>query len=80
MIFSCSLIALLSTIPSTTSLPTVPEAYNCGYVLTRHNSSAYAGLSAFNRCEPFYYNATIKNYQEAFAYHLYGGCGCKFFG
>jgi hypothetical protein len=60
--------------------PTAPDLYNCGYALTRHNSSAYAGLYAWNRCEAIFYNNTIHGYQDAYAYSMYGGCECKFFG
>lgn len=65
----------------TSSLPTSsPEPYMCGYVLTRHNSSAYASISALDACAPFYYNETNQDYQDAFAYKLFGGCECGFFG
>lgn len=62
------------------NLTPVPEPYNCGYVLTASNSSSFCGLYALDRCEAFFYNDTIADYQDAFAYHLYGGCECKFFG
>lgn len=55
------------------------EAYNCGYVRTRWNSSVIAGVFAFGDCVPFYYNETIGDYQDAFAYMLYGGCTCRFY-
>ncbi|EAT85885.1 hypothetical protein SNOG_07234 [Parastagonospora nodorum SN15] len=72
---------LLTLLPAAFSLPhtttsthtPTPEPYNCGYALTRHNSSAYVGLYAHNRCEDFFFNETIIGYQDAFAYRLYGG-------
>jgi len=79
------LTAILSVIPSTTSLPTDsvasydPPPYNCGYVLFMRNENVHTSLSALDRCEPVYFNATSKRYLEAFAYHLYGGCECRFF-
>jgi hypothetical protein len=75
---------LLSTLPVTISAPvsTVPELYgepyNCGYVLTVRNSSAYASVSAFSDCTAIYYNQSIPGYQDAYAYSLYGGCQCSF--
>ncbi|KAH3918094.1 hypothetical protein HBI56_145190 [Parastagonospora nodorum] len=77
---------LLTLLPAAFSLPhtttsthtPTPEPYNCGYALTRHNSSAYVGLYAHNRCEDFFFNETIIGYQDAFAYRLYGGCECRF--
>jgi hypothetical protein len=80
MLLTALLPALLSSLPPTSSLPTTTrDLYQCGYVLTIHNSSAYAGLSAYDACAPFFYNDTISDYQEAFAYGLYGGCGCSFY-
>jgi hypothetical protein len=78
---SIMLLPLLLTalLPTSFSLPTL-EHYNCGYTLTRYNSSAYVGLYAHNKCVDFFYNDTIADYQDAYAYHLYGGCECKFFG
>ncbi|KAH9865879.1 hypothetical protein J1614_009466 [Plenodomus biglobosus] len=80
------LTTLLSTIPSTLSALapspqgyTSPEPYNCGYVLTEHNSSSSASLPALNGCAPIYYNYSLPGYQEAWAYLLYGGCRCSFF-
>ncbi|CBX92907.1 hypothetical protein IAQ61_005743 [Plenodomus lingam] len=87
MLLKASLImSLLSTMPLALSAPTdpppdysLPEPYNCGYVLTEHNSSSYAGLPAINWCAPIYYNESIPGYQEAWAYKLFGGCKCGFF-
>jgi hypothetical protein len=70
----------LTLLSTTLSLPTAPDPYNCGYVLTRHNSSAYASIHAWNHCVVIYYNETIRDYQDAYAYHMYGGCECKFYG
>ena len=73
--------AALALPQSPTSTPTstpTPEPYNCGYALTRHNSSAFVGLYAHDRCEIFFFNETIIGYQDAFAYRLYGGCECRF--
>jgi hypothetical protein len=70
------------TLPHTTSsLPTTStgDPYMCGYVLTRQNSSAYAGLSAFGYCEPIYYNETIHGWQDAYAWKMFGGCECRFY-
>jgi hypothetical protein len=77
------LTGLLSTLPATLSAPTSTltgygDPYNCGYVLTVRNSSAYAGLSAYTSCTPIYYNQSIPGYQDAFAYSLFGGCECSF--
>jgi hypothetical protein len=77
MLLSYLLVTLAST---TSSLPTAVEPYNCGYVLTLHNSSAYAGVYAYDSCKPIYFNQTIQDYQDAYAYHMFGGCKCKFFG
>jgi hypothetical protein len=76
MLLSYLLAALVS---SASSRPTAAEPYNCGYVLTLRNSSAYAGVYAYDSCRPIYFNQTIQDYQDAYAYHMFGGCGCKFF-
>jgi hypothetical protein len=74
---------LLSNSSSTTAAPTslseAAEPYNCGYVLTLHNSSAYAGLSAYDRCKGIHYDQDTHEYIPAFAYDLFGGCKCKFY-
>jgi hypothetical protein len=72
------LLSLLAASPITLSAPTYSELYNCGYVLTVRNSSAYAGISAFGDCTAIYYNQSIPGYQDAYAYSLYGGCQCSF--
>jgi hypothetical protein len=72
-----ALLSIASSTPVATPITDL-EPYNCGYVLTRHNSSAYAGLSAFKHCAPFYYNTTLGEFEVAFAYGLYGGCRCQF--
>ena len=75
---------LLSALPHTHGSPFAPPspstttAYNCGYVRTRWNSSAVAGVFAFSACTPFFFNTTTNDYQDAFAYTLYGGCRCQF--
>jgi hypothetical protein len=71
---------LATLVPATSSLPTNAEQYNCGYVLTAHNSSSYAGVYAYEECKPIYFNQTIQDFQDAYAYHIFGGCQCKFFG
>jgi hypothetical protein len=76
--------SLLSILPIALSAPAalpaaLEDPYQCGYVLTERNSSSYAGLSAFKYCAPFYYNETISDYQDAFAYRLWGGCQCSFY-
>ena len=65
---------------STNFLPehTLIPALEIQYVLTERNSSSYAGLSAFESCTPIYFNQTINDYQDAFAYRLWGGCKCSF--
>lgn len=72
---------LLVTLPSIFSAPvTVPgHDYNCGYVLTKPDENVHAGLSAFDTCNPFFYNSTIGNFQDAYAYKLIGGCSCGFY-
>ncbi|KAL6708396.1 hypothetical protein ACN47E_002659 [Coniothyrium glycines] len=78
---------LFALLPATLSFPTSPQkpqglrdpSYQCGYVLTIHNSSAYAGLSAYAHCEPFYKNYTTNDWQEAYAYGSWGGCRCAFY-
>ncbi|KAF3053166.1 hypothetical protein E8E11_011289 [Didymella keratinophila] len=55
------------------------EPYNCGYVRTRPDSSAVAGIFAYDACMPFFYNETFHDYEKAFAYTLYGGCTCRFY-
>jgi hypothetical protein len=73
------LITLPTTLSSPASSPIDPYIpYQCGSVLTVRNSSSYAGLSAYGFCTSIYYNHSIPGYQEAFAYQLYGGCGCSF--
>ena len=85
MLLPYLLTTIFSAIPSTTCLPTDSVAsydsppYNCGYVLFMRNENVHTSLSALDRCEPVYFNATSKRYLEAFAYHLYGGCECRFF-
>ena len=84
MLVSSLLTAFLSVVQTTQSAPVdnpsmSAEPYNCGYVRTRWNSSVVAGIFAFGACEPFYYNETIGDYQDAFAYTLYGGCACRFY-
>lgn len=74
---------LTALLPSASAAPLTdpnPEPYNCGYVLTEHNSSAYAGIYAHGFCEPIYYNETIRDFQDAYAYRMYGGCACQFYG
>lgn len=78
------LVSLLSAAQLTQSMPVdtlapLADPYNCGYVRTRLNSSAIAGIFAFDACKPFFYNETINGYQDAFAYALYGGCSCRFY-
>ncbi|KAF2131800.1 hypothetical protein P153DRAFT_430016 [Dothidotthia symphoricarpi CBS 119687] len=85
MLLTSLLATLLSTVPTTLSAPvTVPVTldnypYQCGYARTRWNSSVIAGLSAWGTCTPFFWNATIVDYQDAFAYGIYGGCACRFY-
>ena len=80
---SSLLAAFLLAIHFTQSAPVKPpvtaDPYNCGYVRTRYNSSVVAGIFALETCTPFYYNESIGNYQDAFAYTLYGGCTCRFY-
>jgi len=88
MYLAIFLTSLLTSLPITLSAPvsTTPELYgepyNCGYVLTIRNSSAYAGISAYPpaqaECTAIYYNDTIPGYQDAYAYSLFGGCECSF--
>ncbi|KAI4924821.1 hypothetical protein J4E85_007938 [Alternaria conjuncta] len=88
MYLATILTGLLSSLTITLSAPlaTTPELYgepyNCGYVLTIRNSSAYAGISAYPpaqaECTAIYYNDTIPGYQDAYAYSLFGGCECSF--
>ena len=78
------IVTLLSAAPTTLSAPAgimanSTEPYNCGYVRTRPNSSAVAGIFAYDACMPFSYNETIHDYEKAFAYTLYGGCTCHFY-
>jgi len=83
MQLSIILMSLLATLPVTHSAPVsaltrYDEPYMCGYVLTIQNSSAYAGLSAYSSCTAIYYNHSIPGYQDAYAYSVFGGCGCSF--
>ncbi|CAG5157040.1 uncharacterized protein ALTATR162_LOCUS4833 [Alternaria atra] len=78
MYLTTFLASLLSALPVALSAPTYGEPYNCGYVLTERNSSAYASISAYTDCTAIYYNQSIPGYQEAYAYSLYGGCQCSF--
>ncbi|KAF9695972.1 hypothetical protein EKO04_006279 [Ascochyta lentis] len=75
MLAFSSIAVLLSAIRITHSAPienpSLPyDPYNCGYVRTRWNSSVVAGIFALEGCAPFYYNETIGDYQDAFAYTL----------
>jgi hypothetical protein len=84
MFYASILTGMLSAISPIYAAPfphTALEAdpYNCGYVRTRWNSSVVAGISAFGACTPFFFNDTINDYQDAFAYTLYGGCHCQFY-
>ncbi|UPX10625.1 uncharacterized protein EKO05_0001271 [Ascochyta rabiei] len=84
MLVASFVAALLSAVEVTYSAPIEgssppSDPYNCGYVRTRWNSSAVAGIFALESCTLFYYNETIGNYQDAFAYTLYGGCTCRFY-
>lgn len=85
MLLSHILATILSTIPSASSLPTelattpADTPYNCGYVLTRRNENSHVSLSALDSCKHIFFNTTSRTYTEAYAYHLYGGCECKFF-
>lgn len=77
------LASLLATLPATHSAPVsavthYDEPPMCGYVLTVRNSSAYAGISAYSSCTAIYYNSSIPGYQQAYAYSVFGGCGCSF--
>ncbi|KAI4940567.1 hypothetical protein J4E86_010767 [Alternaria arbusti] len=75
MYLAIFLTSLLPSLPITLSAPvsTTPELYgepyNCGYVLTIRNSSAYAGISAYPpaqaECTAIYYNETIPGFQDA---------------
>jgi hypothetical protein len=76
-----TILSLLTILRITSSLPTsTHDPYMCGYVLTAYNSSTYAGLSAFGRCESFFYNKTIHDWQDAYAWKLFGGCEYQFHG
>jgi hypothetical protein len=79
-----SLLGLLAIPHTISSLPTssssTDPSYMCGYVLTAHNSSTYASLSAFGYCESFFYNQTIHDWQDAYAWKMFGGCECRFYG
>jgi hypothetical protein len=84
MIYAQILTVMLSAISPIHAAPFLhaaleTEPYNCGYVRTRLNSSVVAGISAFGACTPFFFNKTINDYQDAFAYTLYGGCQCQFY-
>ncbi|RMZ69147.1 hypothetical protein GMOD_00003072 [Pyrenophora seminiperda CCB06] len=84
MYFTSIIVTLLSALHVTfsapaTSLQARDDPYQCGYVLTELNSSAFAGLSEYSTCTPIYYNESIPGYQDAFAYSVYGGCQCHFF-
>ena len=84
MLANCLLTTLLSTVQITQSAPVnsptmSADPYNCGYVHTRWNKSAVAGIFALGKCEPFYYNETTGACQDAFAYTRYGGCTCRFY-
>jgi hypothetical protein len=84
MLAVSALVTLLSAVSTTMSAPVDNPAisadpYNCGYVRTRPNSSAVAGIFAYDSCMPFFYNETIRDYEKAFAYTLYGGCTCRFY-
>ena len=85
MYFTNIFVTLLSALPITLSAPATAiqarydDPYQCGYVLTEHNSGAFAGLSACSSCTPIYYNESIPGYQDAFAYIVFGGCRCNFY-
>ncbi|KAF1841087.1 uncharacterized protein K460DRAFT_410479 [Cucurbitaria berberidis CBS 394.84] len=79
MLLNIILTTLLSALPSTLSAPTSDFNYQCGYVFTKPNANVHAGLSAFNSCTDFFYNSTISDYQDAYAYKLFGGCKCGFY-
>jgi len=85
MYFTNIFFTLLSALPITLSAPATAiqtrydDPYQCGYVLTEHNSGAFAGLSAYSSCTPIYYNESIPGYQDAFAYSVFGGCRCSFY-
>lgn len=85
MLLSYILAIILSAIPSATSFPTEfavvagNAPFNCGYVLFRRNENSHVSLSALDSCKYIFFNTTSQTYTEAYAYHIYGGCGCKFF-
>ncbi|KAH7080599.1 hypothetical protein BKA63DRAFT_247767 [Paraphoma chrysanthemicola] len=81
MLFTHILATVFPSVTSSAPLSNpATEPYNCGYVLTQHNSSAYAGIYAYESCEPIYYNTSSGGYQDAYAYWMFGGCGCRFYG
>jgi hypothetical protein len=82
MLFPIIFTALLSTtasMPTDPYAPPPPEPYNCGYTLFKYDYNMYVGLSALDSCVMLYYNRTLRDYQPAIAYHIHGGCECKFF-
>lgn len=83
MLLTSLLTMLLANLPTSISAPTslseATDLYNCGYVLTLHNSSAYAGLSDYDQCKGIHYDHDTHEYIPAFAFDLYGGCKCKFY-
>ncbi|KAF2032522.1 hypothetical protein EK21DRAFT_60600 [Setomelanomma holmii] len=77
MLFTYFLTALLPVASTAPVQNRNPESYNCGYLLTEHNSNSYAGIYAHDYCESIYYNQTISDYEDAYAYHIFGGCGSE---
>lgn len=78
------LTTLTTLLPVSLAAPAAPAApsdpnYQCGYVLTKPNANVHAGLSALESCTPFFYNDTVADYQDAYAYKLFGGCECGFY-
>ncbi|KAH7388662.1 hypothetical protein BKA66DRAFT_568987 [Pyrenochaeta sp. MPI-SDFR-AT-0127] len=80
MLFIPLLIPLLAVLPNTLSAPVSVQGYNnCGFVLTKPEENVHAGLTAFDACTHFFYNTTIEDYQDAYAFNLFGGCKCGFY-
>jgi hypothetical protein len=75
------LTTLTTLLPVSLAAPAAPSdpTYQCGYVLTKPNANVHAGLSALESCTPFFYNDTVADYQDAYAYKLFGGCECGFY-
>ncbi|KAH8727693.1 hypothetical protein GQ44DRAFT_611175 [Phaeosphaeriaceae sp. PMI808] len=70
------LVSLISKIHIVLSLAISKEPYMCGYVLPMRNVSLFTGLMDLQYCAPFFFNETLNDYQEAFAYSLFGRCVC----